>query len=328
LERVPERGGKLRRFVNGICTEPRVTGDRLVYCEQQFDRDIWLIEIAGKNRDHLAAHRKFIYSTQVESKPHISPDGKRVVFSAGRAAVFQGEIWTANRDGSQQERITPAGFGAADSPRWSPDGRRILFNAFDNNNNDIYVINPDGSGLRRLTSHPAGDKAPAWSPDGRTVYFMSDRTGVREIWRMSFDGGPEIQVTNRGGREPRPDPEGHFIYYFGGVSEPPAELRRVPVTGGPETGVKDGGAPIILPAIGSFVPVSDGLYFVQISSRTGQFELRRLDYRAQRSFALGELPDTKQRQPPTLDISPDGREVLYAPDRRHESDIVLVEDFK
>ena len=113
LQRVPEQGGKLRRFVNGLCTEPRVTGNRLVYCEQQFDRDIWSMEIAGKSRDHLTAHRKFIYSTRVEGKPHISPDGKRVVF----AAFLQGEIWTANRDGSQQARITPAGFKAADSPR-------------------------------------------------------------------------------------------------------------------------------------------------------------------------------------------------------------------
>ena len=43
---------------------------------------------------------------------------------------------------------------------------------------------------------------------------------------------------------------------------------------------------------------------------------------------LGELAETKQHGFPMLDISPDGREVLYVPDRRHESDIVLVENFK
>jgi hypothetical protein len=124
------------------------------------------------------------------------------------------------------------------------------------------------------------------------------------------------------------DPQGQFIYYFGGVSEPPAELRRVPVTGAPETAVRDGDALVILPAMGTYAPVSDGLYFLQISSKTSQFELRRLDYRTQRSFALGELSETKRHRFPMLEISPDGREVLYVPDRRHESDIVLVENFK
>jgi Tol biopolymer transport system component/DNA-binding winged helix-turn-helix (wHTH) protein len=327
LERVPEHGGKLRRFVDGLSTDPRITGRRLAYCEQLFDRDIWLIEMEP-NQKRLGARRKFIYSTQAEANPDISPDGKRIVFASGREAFLHGEIWTANRDGSQQVRITPAGFGSADRPRWSPDGKRILFDVYDQDNSDIYVINSDGSGLRRLISHAADDSAPAWSLDGNTMYFTSNRTGIQQIWRTSLDGGPEIQVTNRGGRDPRPDRDGRFIYYLGGLTQPPAELRRVPVTGGPETPVNDGGAPIILPALSSFAPVLGGLYFVRISSTTSEFELRYLNDRTQRSFALGDIPATKRHLALGLEISPDRREVLYLPDRRHESDIVVLENFR
>jgi len=52
------------------------------------------------------------------------------------------------------------------NPVWSPDGARI---AFDSNvpgklDQDIYVINADGTGLTRLTDSPGADKNPEWQP--------------------------------------------------------------------------------------------------------------------------------------------------------------------
>src|SRR4051812_3345875 len=45
-------------------------------------------------------------------------------------------------------------------------------------NNEIYAIDPDGTGLVRLTSNPALDLEPAWSPDGRKVAFASNRAAL------------------------------------------------------------------------------------------------------------------------------------------------------
>ena len=57
------------------------------------------------------------------------------------------------------------------TPVWSPDGRRIAFTSRPDDNSEIYVVNADGSGQRRLTRNAAGDFGPTWSPDGRKIAF-------------------------------------------------------------------------------------------------------------------------------------------------------------
>jgi Tol biopolymer transport system component len=49
-------------------------------------------------------------------------------------------------------------------PVWSPDGRMVAFVSRRDGNEEIYVMNADGSGQRRLTRTPWNDKSPAWSP--------------------------------------------------------------------------------------------------------------------------------------------------------------------
>ena len=53
-----------------------------------------------------------------------------------------------------------------DAPAWSPDGTRIAFTSFRNGRGDIYVMRPDGSDQKRLTTSDAHDDLAAWSPDG------------------------------------------------------------------------------------------------------------------------------------------------------------------
>ncbi len=53
---------------------------------------------------------------------------------------------------------------------------------------DIYVMNRDGSGVRRLTNSPASDSTPTWSPTGTQIAFTSDRSGSPQIWVMDPDG--------------------------------------------------------------------------------------------------------------------------------------------
>jgi Tol biopolymer transport system component len=93
-------------------------------------------------------------------------------------------------------------------------------------NSDIYVTEADGGGLRRLTSHTSEDILPDWSQDGNLIYYVSKRTGTHQIWKVLARGGPEVQVTQRGGWEPRADPAGVFIYYTAAAA--PAEFRRLP----------------------------------------------------------------------------------------------------
>jgi dipeptidyl aminopeptidase/acylaminoacyl peptidase len=87
-------------------------------------------------------------------------------------------------------------------PQPSPDGTRILFTLrttdLDANagRNDIWMVNADGTGLRQLTTHKSADVNGRWSPDGRTIYFLSSRSGSMQIWKLAFDGGEAMQVSD------------------------------------------------------------------------------------------------------------------------------------
>jgi hypothetical protein len=79
------------------------------------------------------------------------------------------------------------------NPAVSPDGSRILFASDAGTddqgraNNDIYMVNFDGSGLKRLTQNGSDDIMPAWSPSEEgVVYFLSNRGGAYNIWRMKI----------------------------------------------------------------------------------------------------------------------------------------------
>ncbi len=72
---------------------------------------------------------------------------------------------------------------------WSPDGSKIAFMSTRRaGNDDIWVVNRDGSGLHDLTNNPAADVAPTWSPDGNKIAFISDRGGTNQLYVMSADG--------------------------------------------------------------------------------------------------------------------------------------------
>ena len=60
---------------------------------------------------------------------------------------------------------------------FSPDGTRIAFSSNRDGNPEIYVMNRDGSNVRRLTNHPANDITPTWSPSGTQIAFTSSRGG-------------------------------------------------------------------------------------------------------------------------------------------------------
>lgn len=114
-----------------------------------------------------------------------------------------GVIWPAAALGGRPFSVhTMLEMERVGGPVVSPDGIWIAFarRAVDMEANrlkgDIWLVRPDGSGMRRLTGHESGSSNPKWSPDGKYVYFLSSRTESSQVWRIAIDGGEATQVTN------------------------------------------------------------------------------------------------------------------------------------
>ena len=149
-----------------------------------------------------------------------SPDGRTIYF--GRYLV--------STDGSGARKLPYIPLIAV----WSPDGRQIAFvgnratglpgpGARFKDDSEIYVMNADGSGTRRLTHNVGYDGEPAWSPDGRKIAFQSKRRAVRgvvggsngEIYVMNADGSGKRNLTRNPAQDGSPSwsPDGRRIAF-------------------------------------------------------------------------------------------------------------------
>jgi Tol biopolymer transport system component len=90
----------------------------------------------------------------------VSRRGRDCCDSRSRSNQRNPGVYVANRDGSAMRRVTPRRMEAAIEPAWSPDAAWIAFVG----RGDLYVIRPDGTGLRRLTRTKADEFSPAWQP--------------------------------------------------------------------------------------------------------------------------------------------------------------------
>lgn len=138
--------------------------------------------------------------------PAWSPvDANQIAFS-----VFSGDRTSLWRMSLESRSAEPLAEEASENyaPAWSPDGGQIAYQSnLDSANSEIWVMNSDGGGARRVTNSPQGSwsRAPSWSPDGQWLAFVSSQAGsigpdYGEIFVVSLQSGEVIQVTQTGGR--------------------------------------------------------------------------------------------------------------------------------
>jgi len=114
------------------------------------------------------------------------------------------QIWAFTQDGRTRRQVTSRerdGLVRASHPSVSPDGTRLAFSGYTGDRADIYVINTDGTNLRKLTSSVADELQiiPGFSPDGRLIVYESNRGETEpdnsHLRIVPVDGGDDWQLT-------------------------------------------------------------------------------------------------------------------------------------
>jgi TolB protein len=173
------RGGVLRRLPWTCCLEAGWSRDgRLIAylefaCEDQTGKGdplcahLWVVRPDGSSRRRVVLAN--VDTTQFTDRRYAwSPDGRRIVYTAYTPNML---LLRSSSGGAPRALRGTRGAG---QPSWSPDGRLIAFlhQKAPFGGDDIYVVAPDGSGLRPLVHSRSDLKAPTWSPDGRRIAYF------------------------------------------------------------------------------------------------------------------------------------------------------------
>ena len=154
--------------------------------------EVYAMDADGSGPRNLTQH------PAKDVRPAWSPNGRRIAFVSRRDG--NAEVYVMNADGSGKRNLTRDRASDDDYPTWSRDGRKLAFlrgalvhsrtvtvgagGPYDSY--QLYVMNADGSGLRRLTHPRLGTNRLVWSPDGRTIYdgrylVSTDGSGSRML---------------------------------------------------------------------------------------------------------------------------------------------------
>ena len=171
-------------------------GKILFFSDRNGGEDLMVMDPDGSNVAlWTGGAPKWIYDKAVEFEDYAPGGGRRVVVSSEQVQNLQ--LWALDLASGQRVQLTNFSAVAYD-PVWSPRGNPIAFVSPESGNDEIYVINADGSGLTQLTANEwQWDKHPSWSPDGGQIVFWSNRDSQRkQIWVMGADGSNPRNLSN------------------------------------------------------------------------------------------------------------------------------------
>jgi Tol biopolymer transport system component len=138
--------------------------------------------------------------------PAWSPDGKRIVYRVWGGPDTRG-LRILNLDDNSVKVLTT---DWDNFPFWSPSGDKIVFTRQKDVDFDVFVMRPDGTGVKQLTNSPGSDAHATWTEDGSQLFFSSSRAGFKDeaplydnspqpyaqVFMMNADGSGQHQLTD------------------------------------------------------------------------------------------------------------------------------------
>lgn len=159
--------------------------------------NFWRMAIDENTGKALSEPEPIIAPSKYSRHLAFSADGKKMIYVQSEV---QSNIQGVEFDEKNEKIVgTPTWVTTGDREvtraELSPDGKQFLMRQIRRTQDDIVVVNRDGSGWRDITNDVSYDRYPRWSPDGSQIAFASDRSGSYEIWICNNDGTNLHQIT-------------------------------------------------------------------------------------------------------------------------------------
>ncbi len=189
---------------------------KLVASRLRIQHQIWKYPVDGTPADNVSHAQAITQQTGIVETPSVSPDDRQLAYLSDEGG--HGNVWIMNLDTKESRQLTSEHDPrvTVGVPVWSPDGVNLaLVSTRDTPNWDIlglWVINPDGSNLRRLAEQVSG--FATWSNDSRWLYYTKQSGDVYQILKTELATGRSALVRTDNGWSSAVTPDGSALYYM------------------------------------------------------------------------------------------------------------------